>query len=164
MKKEIKQGYFVDEKGNVFNSRGHKLSAWKGNQGYMKVKLRINKKPTDFYVHRLVALAYIPNPLNLPQVKHKDQVKTHNNVENLEWGTNQENTQEGYEHSVYAFRARSHKIKAVNKNTKEETYFKSIRQADEILGYNRKTITSILKGDKAVNNFEHEFYYAMSND
>ena len=50
-------------------------------KGYLTVQIR-NKK---FKVHRLVALTFIPNPENLPQVNHKDEDKTNNNVDNLEW-------------------------------------------------------------------------------
>ena len=54
-------------------------------RGYVRVPLRDGKKQKDYQVHRLVALAFIPNPDNLPQVNHKDQDPGNNNVDNLEW-------------------------------------------------------------------------------
>lgn len=60
-------------------------------KGYLTVQLR-NKR---FTVHRLVAQAFIPNPDNLPQVNHKDEDKTNNNVTNLEWCTAKYNSNYG---------------------------------------------------------------------
>lgn len=53
--------------------------------GYYRVILSKNNVTKWFSVHRLVALAFIPNPDNLPMVNHKDEVKTNNFVQNLEW-------------------------------------------------------------------------------
>ena len=55
--------------------------------GYMKVLMRLNGKPTNMYVHRLVATAFIPKPFGLNEVNHIDGNKKNNNVSNLEWCT-----------------------------------------------------------------------------
>ena len=55
--------------------------------GYLAAPLIVNKRQRMMYVHRLVAMAFIPNVDNLPQVNHKDENKSNNNVDNLEWCT-----------------------------------------------------------------------------
>lgn len=78
--------YEVSNKGNVRNVRSNKLLKLSKNcYGYIQVHLYKNGIRTGLKVHRLVAQAFIPNPDNFPQVNHKDEDKTNNNVENLEW-------------------------------------------------------------------------------
>lgn len=55
------------------------------HNGYFRVHLRKDGKLKTFKIHRLVAEAFIPNPDNLPQINHKDEDKTNNRVDNLEW-------------------------------------------------------------------------------
>lgn len=62
---------------------------------YERVPLCKNGKETTETVHKLVAMAFIPNPYNLPQVNHKDENKLNNNVENLEWCTQSYNNAYG---------------------------------------------------------------------
>lgn len=57
----------------------------KSNSGYFVVNLSKQNKVKFHFVHRLVATAFIPNTENLPQINHKDDDKTNNRVENLEW-------------------------------------------------------------------------------
>lgn len=78
--------YEVSDQGNVRNRKtGRLLKQVKNKDGYLQVGLREDGKSKSFRVHRLVAFAFIPNPDNLPQVNHKNEDKTDNRVENLEW-------------------------------------------------------------------------------
>lgn len=60
-------------------------------RGYPVVNFHIDKKRKCFKIHRLVAIAFVPNPLGLSQVNHKDHNKTNNQETNLEWVSNREN-------------------------------------------------------------------------
>ena len=65
--------------------KGKVLSPGKKSDGYLLINLSCNGKYNTIRVHRLVAQAFLPNPDNLPEVNHKDENKTNNSVENLEW-------------------------------------------------------------------------------
>lgn len=67
-------------------------------RGYWSVGLSSPENGRTFLkVHRLVALAFVPNPENKPQVNHLNGVTTDNRAVNLEWATNQENVRHGYD-------------------------------------------------------------------
>ena len=107
------EGYYeVDQFGRVFgleriikvndNGRnyekpiaGKQLKQSMHTKGYKTVSLTKNGKTKTLFVHRLVAEAFIPNVDNLPMVNHKDEDKTNNFVENLEWCTNDYNINYG---------------------------------------------------------------------
>ena len=74
----------------------HLLKPKRQRNGYLKV--RIGSK--EMRVHRLVALAFIPNPMNKPDVNHIDGNKENNRVENLEWVTKSENMKHAYENGL----------------------------------------------------------------
>jgi len=71
--------------------KGKLMSNLTVSVGYNAVNLYLNKKATSILIHRLVAIAFIPNPEKKPQVNHINGVKTDNRVENLEWCTSSEN-------------------------------------------------------------------------
>lgn len=85
--------YEVSDQGRVRNIKrgGRVIADAKVAHGYISVNLYKNNQSMPYLVHRLVAKAFIPNPENKPQVNHKDMVKSHNFVDNLEWVTAQEN-------------------------------------------------------------------------
>lgn len=78
---------------NYNNNKKTKEIAKKSHKnGYLTVVLCKNAEKKNKSIHRLVALAFIPNPNNYPCVNHIDARKENNNVENLEWCTYKQNT------------------------------------------------------------------------
>lgn len=78
--------YIKDRNGNYTHFlKGRILSQATIRKGYKQVQLSKDGTQTPKRVHRLVAEAFIPNPLNLPQINHKDCNPSNNSVENLEW-------------------------------------------------------------------------------
>ena len=77
--------YVKYSNGRIHLHKGKVLSPIKDRDGYLQVNLCYSGRINSIKVHRLVAQAFIPNPDNLPQVNHKDENKTNNCVENLEW-------------------------------------------------------------------------------
>lgn len=87
--------YMVSDTGKVAR-QGHELAFRPTPKGYLRVQLWKDKKGKDFYIHRLVANAFIPNPNNYPEVNHKDGDKTNNRPSNLEWCSHRGNMKHGY--------------------------------------------------------------------
>lgn len=81
--------YLITKDGRVFNKKwGRFLRPQPNGSGY----LRVHIAGKMWFVHRLVAMMYVPNPDHKPQVNHKDGNKNNNCAENLEWVTNEENS------------------------------------------------------------------------
>lgn len=88
--------YYIDKCGNVYSDKSGeiiKLSPYILHNGYMSIRLLNKGKRKGHLIHRLVAMAYIPNELNLPEVNHIDGNRLNNNVDNLEWIGRKENIQ-----------------------------------------------------------------------
>lgn len=83
--------YLISTNGEIKNIKTNKILKGTIRNGYQMVKLTVNKQKKDYLVHRLVAITFLKNPLNLPQVNHKDKNKLNNSVDNLEWISIQDN-------------------------------------------------------------------------
>lgn len=85
--------YSVSTLGNVRNDETMRILKGRyDTHGYLKVALYKNCKISQYFIHRLVALAFIPNPENKPYVDHIFNNITDNRVQSLRWCTIQENT------------------------------------------------------------------------
>ena len=89
------EGYQISNLGNVYSLKSNKMLTKQDKRGYLVVTLYKDNKKHYISVHRLVALAFIPNPYHYEQVNHKDEDKKNNVVENLEWCTSEYNINYG---------------------------------------------------------------------
>ena len=88
------ESYEVSNTGKI-RRNGHEKAVTDYN-GYYHVDLYRNGKRITKRINRLVAETFIPNPLNLPEVNHKDGNKHNNSVNNLEWVTKSENMKHAF--------------------------------------------------------------------
>lgn len=77
------------------NSKVRILKTEMSKKGYLRVGLTKDGKQKKYLVHRLVAMAFLDNPNNLPEVNHRNEIKTDNRVENLEWMSRRDNMNYG---------------------------------------------------------------------
>lgn len=142
--------YLLSKEGLVFSiKKGIILSARYTTKGYLQVDLHTDKNKKTFYIHRLVAESFIPNPENKPQVNHLDGNKSNNNVCNLDWATAKEN-------SIHAINNGLHAVVKYIPNFKPkeiENYitgekFKSIKEAANAIGITAAHLSKCLSGIK----------------
>ena len=145
------------ENGRVFTGR-IKYGCREKKNGYRVVSLYCKGKSKRFFVHRLVASAFIQNHNNLPQVNHKDEDKTNNKVSNLEWCDAKYNTNYGncIEKRIAPQRKR------VSQITLDGTYIRSFASMAEIereLGVNHSAICICCK-DNTKSAYGYKWKYA----
>lgn len=119
--------------------------------GYLYVVLYKDGKGKPCRINRLVAMAFIPNPDNLPEVNHKDKIRTNNNVENLEWCTSQYNVEYSQAKAVIG----------INKVSGLIVEFPSAHEASRQTNINRGNISSCLIGKR---NSAGGFYWIYADD
>ena len=134
--------YMVSNLGRVkslnYNKTG-KEKIMKGvpdGYGYFQLSLCKEGKVKNCRINRLVAQAFIPNPDNLPEVNHKDKIRTNNRVDNLEWCTTQYNVEY----------SRAKAVIGINKVSGLILEFPSANEAKRQTGINQSNIIQCCKG------------------
>lgn len=127
--------YQASTYGRIRNKRNDRiLSQHKSTKGYCIVSLG----EKECKVHRLVAMAFIPNPSQKAQVNHKDENKENNNVSNLEWATNYENHEYGTRNqrvvSTMIKNGNAKRVIMLNLDGEILKSFNSFRSAEQYVG------------------------------
>ena len=148
------ENYEISNLGRV-RKKDKILKQYKNDKGYLYVSLSKNNKRKLFRVHRLVAITFIENPNNLPEVNHKDEDKTNNKVENLEWCTRLYNMKYGNTQEK-ATKTRYKKINQYDLSGNLIKTWDSIKEATETL--KNTHIRDVLKGRRKTANNSYWTY------
>lgn len=152
--------YQISNLGNIrslLNGSKRVLKPNPSNCGYYKVELYNNGKSKVFYIHRLVANSFIPNPDNKKQVNHIDGDKSHNCVDNLEWVTPSENQKHAFSIGLSksnmlgkkgSLNPKSKKIEQFDSNGNFIKSWDSIAEACEFYNCNHSSISNCIAGRK----------------
>ena len=134
--------YEVSNKGRVRNVNTGKILKPCVKCGYYQIEMAygINKW---FLIHRLVAEAFIKNPHGYKYVNHKDEIKTNNVAENLEWCTAQYNVNYGKGALV-----KNHRIVQKRKDGTVVKCWNSLKEASEFLGIPYQSISRVCRGER----------------
>ena len=97
-----KAGSSFREDGTFFRMCKERILTFFLSRNYRVVKLCNCSKEKSFLIHRLVAIAFIPNPENKPEVNHIDGDPSNNNAVNLEWTTREENLEHARQNNLFA--------------------------------------------------------------
>jgi hypothetical protein len=134
--------YVIHSDGRVVNTvTGKEKSAVPSKNGYKTVDLYNKGFHKPLYIHRLVALAFLPNPDDKRTVNHIDGIKTNNNVSNLEWATDSENIQHAYDtglHKVSSKVTEDHLVAIYTRFFNGE----NLTEISEDLPYNNVTVSN----------------------
>lgn len=117
--------------------------------GYYKVDLKVNYINKIMTIHRLVAIAFIPNPDNKPTVNHIDGNKINNHITNLEWATFSENNKHALDNGLRKSPCKlgklNHNSKPVYQYSKTNIFiceYSNAREANKITGIDYRHISS----------------------
>lgn len=146
----------VSQNGDIIWN-GKRREIYYNHDGYSVCSIKTNKGWRSVRVARLVAIAYIPNPQNLPEVNHKDYNRKNSNVDNLEWISRKDNVQYSICNRPDCNGANNPNYKnktLANKYANDKDYAKE-KQSRKGLQNGRCRKIHILKDNICVNSFDY---------
>lgn len=150
--------YKISTDGQIVNSKGHILSQSIGNNGYYRVHLCKNGRAKWYSVHKLVAETFIPNPLHLPEVNHKDENKLNNEISNLEWCNSKYNRNYGTRNKRISKAKTNNNLSQPVKCVETNVIYPSIMEAQRQTGVFNTAIGKVCKGDRKTAGHYHWVY------
>lgn len=154
-------GYMISNLGRVWSEKSQWFVKPKkmDREGHMGVCLRVYGKSRYFYIHRLMAQAFIPNPNNLPIVRHLNDIPDDNDLDNFAWGTQRDNMFDALRNGK-TFRTdpetrarialeQSKPIVCVKLETGEKMTFTGQSEAARVLNIHQANIWKVLNGQRA---------------
>lgn len=150
--------YEASETGEIRHSLNKNIRKPRINKfGYLQLNFSRNDgtgKSDTILIHRLIAMTFIPNPLNLPEVNHKDGNKQNNSVENLEWCTVSDNAKHAYKMGLQQSQKGENHVKAklTNDQAKQvkQIYNEGVSQQKiaDFFDVSQRTISRIVRGER----------------
>lgn len=142
----------VRSDGLALRIKGQMMKIRTDKKGYLRVYLNDRKKTKFKPIHRLVAMAFIPNPDNKPQVNHIDCDKSNNHVDNLEWCTNQENQIHAVKNGLHvtSTNAGRKRVKVIQEDAHGNIcgVYESMNEAYRATGVRAQNIRKVIHGQR----------------
>ena len=145
--------YGITDDGKVFSLYSkRRIFPFLNDTGYLRVDLKENGEKKIKFVHRLVAEAFIPNPNGFPVINHIDEIKTNNNMNNLEWCTVKYNNHYGANPNVNNIKkaqeaCKKRVVQMLLDGTVVKEY-ESLKEAAEKTGTQRPNISHCVAGKR----------------
>ena len=160
--------YKINEEGTVFSKRKgyreYKNGPWITKENWKPIKPVLdkgigyyvvtlinyddegNRIKKNQFIHRLLGRAFLPNPENKAHINHIDGNKTNNHLSNLEWATEQENTQHAVATGLMTFEHSEKPVLQMTENYEVLAEFRSAREATDVTGIAFQNISKVVRG------------------
>ena len=153
--------FIINENGEIINTiTNNVLTPYITNKGYKAIDLYFNGIREKWLVHRLVAMAFLPNPNNFPVVLHLDDNRLNCSVSNLKWGTYLENNKQAIDEGhMKVPRPDNRKFYRIYYGDYDEIVVHGIKEAIDELGFgNDSCIRNYIFRDTPIPRGEYKGY------